>query len=83
MFTPTLRCECAQPASDRLMRKWCIGKRKDRWKKKARAKEKRNQLIGKKMTFKRLFERGSGGSASDYGRGSIVEEQRMKMLYRQ
>ena len=26
MFTPTLRCECAQPASDRLMRKWCIGK---------------------------------------------------------
>ena len=24
MFTPTLRCECAQPASDRLMRKWCI-----------------------------------------------------------
>ena len=25
MFTPTLRCECAQPASDRLMRKWCIG----------------------------------------------------------
>ena len=22
MFTPTLRCECAQPASDRLMRKW-------------------------------------------------------------
>ena len=27
MFTPTLRCECAQPASDRLMRKWCIGVR--------------------------------------------------------
>ena len=26
MFTPTLRCECAQPASDRLMRKWCIHK---------------------------------------------------------
>ena len=25
MFTPTLRCECAQPASDRLMRNWCIG----------------------------------------------------------
>ena len=25
MFTPTLRCECAQPASDRLMRKWCTG----------------------------------------------------------
>ena len=25
MFTPTLHCECAQPASDRLMRKWCIG----------------------------------------------------------
>ena len=25
MFTPTLRCERAQPASDRLMRKWCIG----------------------------------------------------------
>ena len=25
MFTPTLRCECAQPTSDRLMRKWCIG----------------------------------------------------------
>ena len=24
MFTPTLRCECAQPAGDRLMRKWCI-----------------------------------------------------------
>ena len=24
MFMPTLRCECAQPASDRLMRKWCI-----------------------------------------------------------
>ena len=24
MFTPTLRCECAQPASDRVMRKWCI-----------------------------------------------------------
>ena len=24
MFTPTLRCECAQPAIDRLMRKWCI-----------------------------------------------------------
>ena len=24
MFTPSLRCECAQPASDRLMRKWCI-----------------------------------------------------------
>ena len=24
MFTPTLRCECAQPVSDRLMRKWCI-----------------------------------------------------------
>ena len=24
MFTPTLRCECAQPASDRLIRKWCI-----------------------------------------------------------
>ena len=24
MFTPTLRCECAQPASDQLMRKWCI-----------------------------------------------------------
>ena len=24
MFTPTLRCECAQPASYRLMRKWCI-----------------------------------------------------------
>ena len=24
MFTPTLRCECAQPARDRLMRKWCI-----------------------------------------------------------
>ena len=35
---------------------------------KARAKEKGNQLIGKKMTFKRLFERGSGGSASDHGR---------------
>ena len=28
MFTPTLRCECAQPASDRLMRKWCIGLKK-------------------------------------------------------
>ena len=27
MFTPTLRCQCAQPASDRLMRKWCIGYR--------------------------------------------------------
>ena len=25
MFTPALRCECAQPAIDRLMRKWCIG----------------------------------------------------------
>ena len=24
MFTPTVRCECAQPAIDRLMRKWCI-----------------------------------------------------------
>ena len=24
MFRPTLHCECAQPASDRLMRKWCI-----------------------------------------------------------
>ena len=36
--------------------------------KKARAKEKGNQLIGKKMTFKRLFKRGSGGSASDHGR---------------
>ena len=24
MFTPTLRCECAQPVSDQLMRKWCI-----------------------------------------------------------
>ena len=24
MFTPTLRCECAQPMSDRLMRKWCM-----------------------------------------------------------
>ena len=34
----------------------------------ARAKEKGNQLIGKKMIFKRLFERGSGGSASDHGR---------------
>ena len=42
-------------------------KRKDR-RKKARAKEKGNQLIGEKMTFKRLFERGSGGSASDHGR---------------
>ena len=30
--------------------------------------KKGNQLIGKKMTFKRLFEGGSGGSASDHGR---------------
>ena len=42
--------------------------RKRKGGKKARAKEKGNQLIGKKMTFKRLFERGSGGSASDHGR---------------
>ena len=30
MFTPTLRCECAQPASDRLMRKWCIVQEKSK-----------------------------------------------------
>ena len=42
-------------------------KRKDR-RNKGKSQRKGNQLIGKKMTFKRLFERGSGGSASDHGR---------------
>ena len=46
-------------------------KRKNRWgkkKKRQEPKKKGNQLIGKNMTFKRLFEGGSGGSASDHGR---------------
>ena len=28
MFTPTLRCECAQPGLIDTMRKWCIHVRK-------------------------------------------------------
>ena len=48
MFTPTLRCECAQAASDRLMRKWCIRAKKHTFLKIVTAKfEKTNKQTNK------------------------------------